>query len=95
MLLLRRLLRDCCHLNSDAGALVRSFGARQIVDDCRDILGGHRLGLFSVSAASGLPPASEKRATTGTSFPENKADREYAAISGVPTNVPSAQVPFA
>ena len=33
-------------------------------------------GLFSVSAAFGFPPASEKRATTGMVDPENSAERE-------------------
>jgi len=51
-------------------------------------------GLLFVSDACGSPSASEKRATTGTGCPENKADLEYAAASGLPTNVPSAQVSF-
>ncbi|MCY1447189.1 hypothetical protein D9M71_637950 [compost metagenome] len=33
-------------------------------------------GDFAVSGAFGLPPASEKRAITGTGTPENSAERE-------------------
>jgi hypothetical protein len=52
-------------------------------------------GLRSASEASGSPPASENRATTGTGDPENRAEREYTAASDIPTNVPKAQVPLA
>ncbi len=48
-----------------------------------------------VSATSGLPPASEKRATTGTALPENNGERLYFAVSGAPTKSPAAQVPLA
>jgi hypothetical protein len=51
-------------------------------------------GFFSVSEAFGSPPARENRATTGTDRPENREDREFAAASGRPTNVPVAHVPF-
>ena len=50
--------------------------------------------LRAVPGALGLRPDSEKRATTGTGLPENGAEREYAAASGVPTNSPRAQVPL-
>mgnify|MGYP000867402128 CR=1 FL=1 len=50
--------------------------------------------LRAVPGALGLRPDSEKRATTGTGLPENSAEREYAAASGVPTNSPRAQVPL-
>ena len=52
-------------------------------------------GLRSASEASGSPPASENRATTGTGDPENRAEREYAAASDIPAKVPTAQVPLA
>src|SRR6476646_6194714 len=51
-------------------------------------------GAGAASGTSGLPPPSEKRATTGMALPEKSAERERAAASGVPTNSPAAHVPL-
>ena len=51
-------------------------------------------GLRAESGALPFPPANEKRATTGTGWPENNAALLNACASLVPTNSPTAQVPF-
>ncbi len=51
-------------------------------------------GFGAASGASGSPPPSEKRATTGMVLPEKSAERLRAAASVVPTNWPAAQVPL-
>src|SRR5258706_11351278 len=52
-------------------------------------------GFGAASGASGWPPPSEKRATTGMVLPEKSAERLKAAVSVVPTNSPAVQVPLA
>jgi hypothetical protein len=52
-------------------------------------------GAGAASGTFGLPPPTEKRATTGTLLPENNAERLNAAASGVPVNSPAAHKPLA
>src|SRR2546429_9745520 len=51
-------------------------------------------GAGAASGTSGLPPPSEKRATTGMVLPEKSAERLRAPASVVPTNSPAAHVPL-